>query len=88
MHVHRNARPTTGGGLKAAFAGCCTDLVSSSHFLGAGYSAADAELEEIALGTSECGSAGNWRQFAAVHHFALVADQLASPPVAPPAGTA
>lgn len=88
LHVHRKARPPAGGGLKAAFANCCVELVSSNHFLGAGYSAADAQLEEIALGAAECGSAGLWRQYAAIHHFALVADQLASPPAPPPAGTA
>lgn len=87
LHVHREAIPPTGGGLKAAFAKACNALISSGHFLGAGYSSADAQLEEIALGTAACGSAGLWRQHAAVHHFALVANQLGSPPAAPPAGT-
>ncbi|MFQ6486073.1 beta family protein [Brachybacterium epidermidis] len=87
LHVHRKAIPPSGGGLKAAFAHCCAELVASSHFLGASYSAADAQLEEIALGAAECGSAGLWRQNAAIHHFALVADQLASPPAPPSTGT-
>lgn len=87
LHVHRTARPATGGGLTAAFTACCVELVGSSHFLGAAYSSADAELEEIALGTSECGRAGTWRQYAAIHHFALVANQLASPPASPSPGT-
>ncbi|WP_192477149.1 beta family protein [Arthrobacter sp. AET 35A] len=88
LHVHREAIPKTGGGLAAAFANCCKKLISSSHFLGAGYSAADAQIEEIALGNAQCGSAGTWRQHATVHHFALVADQLANPPAPPPPGTA
>lgn len=88
LHVHRKALPPTGGGLKAAFANCCVDLLSSCHFLGAGYSTADAELEKIALGTVECSQPGKWRQYAAIHHFALVANQLASPPMPPPPGTA
>ncbi|MFG6475082.1 hypothetical protein ACFXP7_01700 [Microbacterium sp. P06] len=87
LHVHRTAIPSAGGGLKAAFTQCCVDVTASPYFLGSSYSSADAEMDEIARGISEQGAAGAWRRLAAIHHFAVVADQLASPPSPPPAGT-
>lgn len=87
LHVHRAARPASGGGLKAAFSECCDVVTAASHFLGATFSSADTMIEEISLGITESGSAGHWRQLAAIHHFALVDNQLQHVPAAPPAGT-
>ncbi|NHC44351.1 beta family protein [Motilibacter aurantiacus] len=87
MHVHRRAVPSTGGGLAAAFKVCCDHLVTQSHWLGAGLSRADQRLDDIAANSDKESQPGNWRQLAAEHHFALVADQLANPPAAPAPGT-
>ncbi|WP_030527734.1 beta family protein [Phycicoccus jejuensis] len=88
LHVHRRAKPSSGGGLAAAFAVCCAHLVGQPHWLGASFSRADGRLADIAGNADKESSAGKWRQIAAEHHFALVADQLTSPPSSPAAGTA
>jgi hypothetical protein len=87
VHVHRSARPATGGGLRAAFAQCCVDVVGGGHFLGSSFSSADSEIEEIAAGVLEMGSAKQWRLLGAVHHLHVVDGQLTSLPPAPVAGT-
>lgn len=88
MYVHRRAKPTTGGGLGAAFQACCVHLIGSSHWLGASFSKADQRIADIASNSDKASSAGTWREIAMQHHFALVDGLLASPPAAPPAGTA
>lgn len=87
LHVHRKARPTTGGGLGAAYKACCVDLVGGTHFLGAGFSAADLEYHNLSAGIGEAKTPTDWRRHAATHHFALVQSQLMSPPAPPPVGT-
>lgn len=87
LHVHRRAKPPTGGGLGGAFEGCCQHLVGQSYWLGAGFSGADQRLHDIAVAADKESMPGKWRQLAAEHHFALVTQQLGSPPAAPPAGS-
>ncbi|PAK97263.1 beta family protein [Brevibacterium casei] len=87
LHVHRKPKPSTGGGISAAFSDCCTDLIGSTHYLGKGYSLADDYFDDIANGHKSTGQPGIWRQYAAIHHFALVANQLQAPPPPPPSGT-
>lgn len=88
LHVHRRAQPsTTGGGLAGAFAACCKHLVHQPHWLGPRYSGADQRIGDIAADSDKESQAGKWRQLAIEHHIALVANQLAAPPPAPPAGT-
>lgn len=87
LHVHRRPIPRTGGGLGGAFRACCAHLVTEPHFLGATFSLADQQIADVAAGRKVMGAAGSWRQLAQVHHFALVANQLAAPPPAPIPGT-
>jgi hypothetical protein len=87
VHIHRTARPVTGGGLRAAFAQCCVDVIAGGHFMGSSFSSADSEIDEIAAGILAMGSAKQWRLLGAVHHLHLVDAQLSSPPAAPAAGT-
>ncbi len=87
LHVHRKSIPKSGGGLAAAFKLCCIDLVGAAHYLGNRFSRADAYFDQVSRGTLAQGQAGTWRQWATIHHFALVANQLQSPPPPPAAGT-
>lgn len=87
IYVHRRAVPATGGGLAGAFRSACAYLVTQSHWLGSGFCDADQRIDKIAKGLETCGSAKLWRQIGMEHHFALVAQQLAAPPSAPPSGT-
>lgn len=87
MYVHRRAIPAGGGGLAAAFKVCCDHLMGQRHWQGARFSKADRRLEDIAGNADKESQPGGWRQLAAEHHFALVAQQLPSPPPAPSAGT-
>ncbi len=87
LYVHRRAMPSGGGGLAGAFKTCCEHVVSHTHWLGGAFSGADGRIEDITLDADKESSAGGWRQIAAEHHFHLVAEQLTSPPPAPPPGT-
>lgn len=87
LHVHRRAVPSTGGGLGGAFTACCQHLVGQPHWLGPSFSGADRRIDDIASNADKESQAGKWRQLAAEHHIALVANQLTGPLVAPPPGT-
>lgn len=87
MHVHRRAIPKSGGGLGAAFKTCCDHLLGEPHWLGSAFSKADQRIHDIATNADKESTPGGWRQLAFQHHMAVVAEQLASPPAAPPAGT-
>jgi hypothetical protein len=87
LHVHRRAKPAAGGGLAAAFEECCSHVVAQPYWLGGAFSGADRRIHDIANAADKESTPGKWRQLAAEHHFALVAQQLGAPPAAPPAGT-
>lgn len=87
VHVHRRGVPASGGALAGAFAECCKHVVAQSHWMGPAFSGADQRLHDISTAADKENDAGKWRQLAAEHHFALVADQLVAPPAAPPPGT-
>lgn len=88
LHVHRRVQPASGGGLGAAFRACCAHVVGQPYWLGSGFSGADRRIDDIAAGADKETSPGKWRQIAAEHHFALVAQQLNAIPPSPPTGTA
>lgn len=87
LHVHRRAKPRTGGGLGGAFEECCKHLIGQPYWLGETFSGADRRFHDIAGAADKESSPGKWRQLAAEHHFEVVARQLGSCPAPPPQGT-
>jgi Beta protein len=62
------------------FFAICADLLGSGNFLGAGFSAGDAEIEEKVTKLDSPGNAESWRRIATNHHFEMVLDQIANLP--------
>lgn len=87
LHVERQLAST--GGLGDGFKMCCDNLVALHKFAGPTFSLGDTTIDDIVhRGTTPPGGAEAWRRIALQHHLCLVDQQLASPPAAPPAGTA
>ena len=55
----------------------CAEIIGSSHFSGAGFSAADARILSIANRADGPGNAKTWRQLNTTHHITQVVSDLA-----------
>lgn len=65
-----------GGSNKAVMSAVCREIMTSGHYSGAGFSAADKGIEALANGIGGAGTAKTWRQFNTTHHITAVISSL------------
>jgi len=65
-----------GGSDKTIMGAVCQAILSSGHFSGAGFSAADAQISSLAKGQCGAGTASTWRQLNTTHHITVVVSDL------------
>lgn len=69
---------TPGGGKYTQFLTHATTLVAHHAYCGAGFSAADQEISDIAAGTATPGNLETWVRIAVNHHLTFVTRQLSA----------